>query len=165
MKCQIFNSDSKFGLINEHHEIILPAIYDNIVFDFQEEYALTRKDGKWGMASKEGDIICECIYDTVHLDFVASNYACVGNASKDGIMLYGLINKKGELTCDCQFNYIDSTPIVEDRFIIGMLWIDEVKKQKKTLYGLINHKGKMIQPCLYDSKDKLSEAVQSGLIK
>ena len=124
---------NKVGLVKENQDIILPIEYDNIVFDFQEEFALTRKDGKWGIASKEGYIICECIYDTIHLDFVTSYYACVGNTSKDGVMLYGLINQKGELTCGCQYDYIDPTPIAEDRFIVGMFWIDEGEKQKKLL--------------------------------
>ena len=34
MKYPTFSSDNKFGMINDNQEIILPAIYDNIVFDF-----------------------------------------------------------------------------------------------------------------------------------
>lgn len=164
MKCQIFNSDSKFGLINEHHEIILPAIYDNIVFDFQEEYALIRKDNKWGMISNDGAIICDCIYDSVHLDFVVSDYSCVANRSVSGELLYGLINKKGELIIDCIYHYIDSTPI-GGKFIVGQLSECDTKQQSRMLYGLTNEKGKLALPYLYESKDKVIEALEKGWAK
>jgi hypothetical protein len=164
MKYEIFSIDKKVGLLNLNQEVVLPAEYDNITFDFQEQYALIKRDGKWGMFGKDGNILCECIYDSVHLDFVGSNYACVANYSESGKLLYGLINKKGELIIDCLYHYIDSTPI-DDKFIVGQLSECDTKHQSKILYGLINGKGKSALPCLYESKEQVVEAVGKGWAK
>lgn len=164
MKYQTFSSDNKYGLINEQHEIILPAIYDNIVFDFQEEYALIRKDNKWGMISNDGKLICDCIYDSIHLDFAGSDYACVANLSASGELLYGLIDKGGKEICECMYNHICSTPCGDgDLFVVGMLQYDEEKKTSKMQYGLINIYGELIQPCLFDSKERAIASTDYGI--
>lgn len=163
MKYTIFNENGKVGLLNEFSKVVQPAIYDSIVYDMQEQYALIKKDGKWGMLSYDGSVLCDCVYDTVHLDFVVSDYACVGNFTKDGNLLYGLINKQGDLVLNCQYEYIESTPI-EDKFIVGKS-SNEDREQKKMLYGLVNNKGKIVQAYLYTSKDKIIDAMTKGLIK
>lgn len=166
MKLEIFNKENKVGIIDLSKNIILPAEYDNVVFDYQDEYALIKKDSKWGIISDDGKIICDCVYDTIHLDFSSGDYAAVANLTEKGNLSYGLINKKGKLVCKCKYDYIDSTPVIDGNyFVVGIYQEAEDSKQPRMLFGLIDCNGKIIQPCLFDSKDKAIKSVDQGLFK
>lgn len=93
--CTMFVEDGKTGVKDVLGEVLVPAVFDEIVGvfdDINRDFAVAViNDGKYGLVKQDGKgtMLAECIYDNIHL------HCCCYYAVKDGKQ--GLYNFSGKL--------------------------------------------------------------------
>ena len=134
----IVNNNEVWGLISDSDEILLPFIYESIVY-VPKGFFIAKKNGLYGMIDKTSRIVLECQYEEM------KNYP-------DGLLLikekgyYGLKNIEGKEILPCRYDNDD------DLFVWVIVRRNAYCKVcHDGLYGLLDVNGLEVIPCKYES--------------
>jgi WG containing repeat len=130
--------NKKKGLLNKNGKLILPCIYDDIMYEYVDGIAVMQNK-KFGVVSlKTGKPLLPVIYDEFGTGSSLNEALPVRKDNKWGVVNYNTWKQVGKL----EFDNIDAESCEIDNTAI-------VKKQLK--YGMMNTKtGAMILPVIYD---------------
>lgn len=140
----VFKDYGKKGLKNKQGIVLLPAIYDEIYFPFENRPFMVRKDDKFGFVDITGKIVLPVIYEYVNnFDYDGDRAHVV----KDG--KHGYIDKNGKIIIPLIYDNADMA-FHKKRAL--------VKKNGK--YGMIDIYGKEVLPFIYDYAYSLADGSQ-----
>ena len=163
--------EDKWGAINLKGNEVVPFIYDDIGYYFQEGCLKVSKDEKWGFVNQKGKLVVPIIYsdagdfvdgtapvckngkwgiiDSTGRVIVPFEYDWITNftdglacAEKDGHEFF--IDRRGRKAIGNQRNYSIS-PFFNNAAIVSTFNPDDYRYY----YGLINKKGVLITDCIY----------------
>lgn len=127
-----YQEGDKYGFINEHSEVVIPAIYEHVGC-FNEGLASVTMNGKMGFINHSGKVVIPAIYDFT--SFFSQGLAL---AYKDG--KFGYINQQGKIIIDFTYDYASD------------FWdpygFAAVKLNGKA--GLIDQNGNIVVPISFD---------------
>jgi hypothetical protein len=75
----VFNGD-KYGIINEYQEIIIPLIYDEVIYPLNKIIAV-KYNGKYGVIDKMNNVIKPFIFDKIAI--IKSGYRLFNNTKSE----------------------------------------------------------------------------------
>ncbi|MET0391789.1 MAG: WG repeat-containing protein [Chitinophagaceae bacterium] len=120
--------NKKEGVISGQNKVIVPFIYDETSFQFNDHGLLrVMKDGKYGFVNKSGTVVIPVVYESVDEDFEQG----LSLAKKDG--KWGYLDTKGKVAIPFEYDegfvyfYGDKTKVRK-----GATWY-EVDKTGKVL--------------------------------
>ncbi|MBB3698446.1 WG repeat-containing protein [Flammeovirga yaeyamensis] len=92
----------KYGVINEHAEVIIPPIY-SVISDFKDGQAIVRKNQSYGIIDTEGKIVIPIEYNG--FSKLYDNWYTIkkGNGS---LGKWGIIDKNGRFILQCKYEKI-----------------------------------------------------------
>ncbi len=142
--------DGKWGLINKLGKEIVAPIYDEIYYNYYDNYgdilACVKNDGKWGVIDKGGSIIIPFSYDEIKNHYTIQNdpikkYQYRFNEECFSVKLngkWGIIDKSGKII----------VPMEYDNDIIFINGYAIVRRGGE--YGVMDSKGSIVIPCTHD---------------
>lgn len=130
----------KYGIINKHGEIVVPVIYDDISYYFEDRNPFYVKNGlirvvkdfKYGMIDTSGKIILPLIYDCIG-EF-HEEMATIGYEGK-----WGYIDANGDVVIDLIYDYAFD-------FSEGLAMV----KRGNHYFGFIDKTGEIVIPLIYN---------------
>lgn len=130
----------KYGLMDKKGNMVVPAIYESIIYASEGLVAVLDKDGKVGYLDLKGAVKIPFQFDNAGL--FENGIAIV---KKDGILM--AINKVGKTLFACPYNEVYS-------FSEGLALVSNNNKD-----GYINVKGELVIPCQFDNAHNFSEGL------
>jgi hypothetical protein len=134
----VAKKDSKFGLVDNNGEIILPFEYENIIGEHLGNI-FVKKNGKWGVVNEENQQLLPCNYDYIAYAWDdiddERNYIVVQNDK------FGKVTENGNKIFSCLYDGITT-------------WVEYGPDGHYVMLGdkmgLIDYKGKIIIPIKFD---------------
>jgi serine/threonine-protein kinase len=128
----------KWGYVNTHGELAIPAMYDN-AFDFRYGAACVVTDRRASLIDKDGHTLLETGY--IELEKQADGWIM---ARDEKTLRFGCLNPAGELTIPCKYSYMEFGDGELIKAVVGKLF-----KPRETRYGFVNRQGEEVVPFLY----------------
>lgn len=128
----LVKNKDKYGYLNQHGELIIPAIYET-AYSFSEGLACVKYKGKYGFINEKGSEIIPYIYQDALIFY--DGLASVGLNHK-----HGYIDKQGNIVIPLKYDYAN---IFKNELAAVALFSKG--------YGMINKKGEEVIPLMYDN--------------
>ena len=144
----IVRKNDKFGVVDTTGKIIVPCLYDNVVY-YGDLFKVT-KGGKVGIISRSGKIVLECVYSSV------SEWAWKNNSifvvCKNGKC--GIIDAAGKI---CVPFLYDELQHLSNQSNDCSIWV----AKKEQCWGIVSANGAVIAPFKYQY---ISTSIYGGRI-
>ncbi len=170
--------NDKFGLIDQHANILIKPQYDNITSDYTmlKEYFSALKNGEYGIIDQKNNIIFPFKYGEIielrkegkELVLEAKNYFCIDKNNK----IQPDYEKRSEVYYDLLAGYDydnygeaiipPSNPFPEPKNPLGLKIIDNKKSKEKgtkTLFGIADKSEKIIHEYQYSELEYVGENI------